>query len=375
MPMLLGNLPSSELLQQIVLDTNRKQPLHVQLKTSLERLISENFDDATRFFSEAQLIENLRISQGTVRRALAELAADGLLEKKPARGSIVRKRSQKSGLRNLAVFLPEYFSSNITQILTLLNVECLNRHIHLQPFYTHRGERLIHAYRQLSFLPHEGAVVLLANSPPATTELASAFGDKGYTCIVVDTLLKSTAHKFVGVDNKAGIDLGLDHLVGLGHRTIALLVNEPEAHENVQERVNAFQAYGRSHPSLGMRVYHTGIDIWENSGVGALKVMEEIWNTQPRPTALFAVSDTGATAAIQWLQKRKIQVPEDISVLGFDGSDIGAMIHPALSSVTNPFLAMSEAIFNILDESTPEPRRVFMAPSLVIRESTSTPPA
>lgn len=374
MPILLGDLPSTDLLQQIVLDASRKLPLHVQLKTSLQRLITENFEDTNRFFSEAQLIGHLRVSQGTVRRALAELAAEGMIEKRPAKGSIVRKRTQAAGLRNLAVFLPEYFSSNITQILTLLNVECLNRHIHLQPFYTHRGERLVRAYRQLQFQPQEGAVILLANSPLATAELSSAFTDKGYPCIVVDTLLKDPHRKFVGVNNKVGIELGMDHLVGLGHRTIALLVNEPEAHENVQERIKAFESYGRSHASsLETRVYHTGVDIWENSAAAALKVMEAIWNTHPRPTAIFAVSDTGAVAAIQWLQKRKIKVPEDISVMGFDGSDIGAMIHPALSSVANPFQAMSEAIFKILDEASSEPKRVFMAPSLVIRESTAHP--
>ncbi len=45
MPMLLGNLPSTDLLQEIVLDASRKMPLHAQLKTSLQRLISENFAD------------------------------------------------------------------------------------------------------------------------------------------------------------------------------------------------------------------------------------------------------------------------------------------------------------------------------------------
>ena len=65
-----------------------------------------------------------------------------MLEKRPAKGTIVRKKSRVAGLRNLGIFLPEYFSSNITEVLTRLNVESLKRHIHLQSLFTHKGESL-----------------------------------------------------------------------------------------------------------------------------------------------------------------------------------------------------------------------------------------
>jgi DNA-binding LacI/PurR family transcriptional regulator len=375
MSILMGPLPSEKLLQEIVLDSTRKLPLHAQLKTSLQRLIVESFEDTSRFFSEAQLMDHLRVSQGTVRRALTDLAAEGMLEKRPAKGTIVRKKSPEIGLRNLGIFLPEYFSSNITEVLTRLNVEALKRHIHLQSLFTHKGESLQRVYKQLQFRPQEGAVVLLANSPMATAELTAALNEKGYECITVDTLLNDPRQKFVGVNNRMGIEMGMDHLTSLGHRSISLLVNEPEASENIQERIETFQAYHRNNGlRLDAKVYHTGTNIWENSAAAALTVMESIWNTSPRPTAIFAVSDLGAIAAIQWLQKRKIKVPEEISVLGFDGSDFGAMIHPPLSSVANPFQAVSEAVFGILDKTLTQEPRVFIAPTLVIRDSTGPVP-
>jgi LacI family transcriptional regulator len=373
--MFMGPLPSGDMLKEIVLDHTRELPLHAQLKTSLRRLILENFEDTTRFFSEAQLVDHLRISQGTVRRALTDLAADGMLEKRPAKGTIVRKNAKAAGLRNLAIFLPEYFSSNITEILTRLNVESLKRQVHLQSLFTHKGESLLRAYKQLQFRPQDGAVVLLANSPMATAELTAALKEKGYECLTVDTLLRDPEQKFVGVNNKLGIDLGLDHLTSLGHRNIALLVNEPEASENVQERIATFEGYHRNNGlRLQTSVYHTGTNMWENSSAAALKVMEAIWNAKPRPTAIFAVSDSGAISVIQWLSKRKIKVPEEISVLGFDGSDFGAMIHPTLSTVANPFEAFSEAVFAMLDKTPGLESRVFIAPTLVVRDSTGPVP-
>ena len=154
-------------------------------------------------------------------------------------------------------------------------------------------------------------MVLLANSPHGDGGVVGrALGEKGYECVTVDTLLSDPEQKFVGVNNRLGIEIGMDHLTSLGHRSIALLVNEPEASENIQERIATFQAYHRNNGlRMDSKVFHTGTNIWENSAAAALTVMEAIWNTTPRPTAIFAVSDLGAIAAIQWLQKRENQSP------------------------------------------------------------------
>ena len=63
----------------------------------------------------------LGVSQGTIRRALADLAARGLLEKRQARCTIVKKLSGLSGFFNLAVFLPDYSSPNAARFLGQLN--------------------------------------------------------------------------------------------------------------------------------------------------------------------------------------------------------------------------------------------------------------
>jgi len=370
----MGPLPSDELLQQIVLDPEREVPLHAQLRASLTRLIQHKFEDANRFFSEPQLVDPLRISQGTVRRALTDLAADGLLEKRPAKGTIVRKGRRAEGLQHVAVFLPDYFSPNITEVLTRLHLECQNRHIQLQPFFTHKGGTLHRAFKQLKFSPQEGAVVLLANPPMATAELHAVLLEKNYDCVTVDTLLLDSNQKFVGVDNRAGIELGMEHLISLGHRTIALLVNEPEASENIRIRMRTFASYRSPVAKLSTQCYHTGVNVWESSASSALNVMESIWNANPRPTAIFTVSDAGAMAAIQWLQKRGVRVPEEVSVLGFDGSELGRMIHPALTSIAHPFQAMTDAVISILDRKPTQETRVFLAPTLIKRDSTGPCP-
>ncbi len=368
-------LPDLELLQGVVLDQQRDTPLHAQLRSSLYRLIWDKFENNDRFYSETQLIAAFKISQGTVRRALADLVTTGLLERRPARGTLVRKPIGTEGLLNLAVFLPEWFSPNLNRILQLLNVECLKRGISLQPFYTHQGEHLIKAYEQLKFPPKDGAVVLLSNSSQATDELSAALEDKGYHFVVVDTQVRNTDRNFVGTSNEAGINIGMDYLTSLGHHKIALLVNEPEENENVRERTAAFERYVSQHaPVVETEIYHGGAHLWDNSSTAAVKLMETIWNSPRRPTAIFTISDYGAVAAITWLQKQGVKVPQEVSILGSDGSEIGGIIHPGLTSVAQPFEKISETIFEILGDRSTRARQVFLQPHLVYRESVAAPP-
>ncbi|PTY01960.1 hypothetical protein DB346_10950 [Verrucomicrobia bacterium LW23] len=373
--------PSVELLRGIVLDAGREIPLHAQLRAALERLIAEHFADQSRFFSESQLIDGLGISQGTIRRALADLAASGLLQKLPAKGTVVCKDSKPAGLFNVAVFLPDFSSRTVAQILSLLSAECLNRNIHFQPIYTHRGERLLKAYSNLKFSPREGGVVLLQNSPAATLELTSVLEQKGYECVCIGTLMRDFAYKFVGGCNQTVMEQGLEHLIGLGHRNITLLVNEPEEIENVQERIAAFEFIAaRSELGLTTRVIHCGTKLWDDAANVVESGMEEIFGPAPtrddldgRPTALFVVSDSGAIAAIKWLQQKGLRVPEDVSVMGTDGIDLGAMIHPSLTSIEHPFDEMVRTVFKLLENHDAKLRKAFLKTTLIVRESTAAP--
>lgn len=365
--------PSPKFLQDIVLDSNRDLPLHAQLRTALQRLIEERFLDNGKFYSESQLISSLKISQGTVRRALTDLAHQGLLEKHQARSTVVRKHSTVSSIKNLSVFLPDYSSQNGARFLSSISEECLNRGINVHPIYTHRGEHLLKAYDSLKFAAHEGWVMLLENSPRATTELAAALQGKGYNYVVIDTLTTGTSNKFVGTSNRAMMEIGLAHLVDLGHRRITLLVNEPEEKESVQQRIAAFQSWSsRCVEPLVARVAYSGTQLWDDAYVAAQKVMKEIMTGGEPPTAILAISDVGALGAIRWLQQQGLRVPEDISVMGTDGLALGEIVHPALTTLACPVKEITAAAFHLLSGDR-ESRELIFQPKLLVRDSTSRP--
>lgn len=367
--------PSLNFLREIVLDPARDMPLHAQLRSALERLIEEHFENGGRFYSESELISNLRVSQGTVRRSLADLAQRGLLEKRQARCTTVRKSAQGHELRNIAVFLPDFSSPSIADVLGYLNAECLNRGIRIQTIYTHRGEGLLRAYNSLGFSSNEGGVVLLENSPRATSELSMALTEKGYDHVVFGTGIGRASHKYVGGSDEAMIRIGLRHLMDLGHRRISLLVNEPTEKESVEARIRAFESRASASGSeLEMKVVHSGAQLWEDAYQAALGAMDIAMRAEVAPTAIFAISDPGALAAIKWLQQRGMRVPGDVSVIGIGGIPVGAMIHPMLTTLADPLEEMSRATFELLTERNPEVRRREFEPHLIVRESTAPPP-
>jgi DNA-binding LacI/PurR family transcriptional regulator len=286
----------------------------------------------------------------------------------------VKKLSGLSGFLNLAVFLPDYSSPNAARFLSQLNGECLNRGISMQPIYTHRGERLLKAYDSLRFNPNEGGIVLLENSQRATSELATALGDKGYECVIIDTILSGEAHKFVGVSNDAIIEIGLKHLYELGHRNIALLISEPEEKESVQQRIKAFENWtGQFQEKVTARVVHTGMHLWDDAYSAAQSSMDEVMDARDRPTAVFAVSDVGALGAMKRLQQRGYRNPQDVSVMGTDGLELGNMVHPPLTTLSCPVEEMTQTVLKLLTEKNTQPFQVTFRPSLLKRESTTAP--
>jgi len=364
--------PSASLLSQILLDPARDLPLHAQLRRALEQLINKHFSDGSTFFSEADLIGHLGVSQGTIRRALADLATQGLLERKPARCSIVH-RVDTHALKNLAVFLQDYALAPNSQLLNAISIECIKRGIQLQAFYTHKGELLGKAYELLKFPPQTSGAILLGNSPSATLELHGAMEEKRIRCVCVNTFLKEMPMAYVGVDNKVGIELGLDYLRKLGHRKVVLLVNEPEEVENIVQRMEVFEAYCKRYPEMaGSQIHHCRLH-WGGDGIeAAMAAMNDIWAFHP--TAIFSVSATGALVALRWLGQREVKVPKEVSVLAFDDASLNNLIHPSLTSLTRQYSPTAQAAVDYLANPTEKPCAFFIPPRLVKRESTGRAP-
>src|SRR5207245_568629 len=104
-------------------------------------------------------------------------------------------------------------------------------------------------------------------------------------------------------------------------------------HPNVIDRMHFFRRYCLDN-DIEPLVLDPGPEAWANTYTATYHVIEQV--LEAGATAIFTASDSGAWSALKWLRDRGIEVPGQISVLGFDDEAPSRHTHPMLSSVGMP---------------------------------------
>lgn len=202
-----------------------------------------------------------------------------------------------------------------------------------------------------------------------------AFHRRGVPTVVIDPLNPPSGKAVsIGATNWAGGKDATSHLLDLGHRKIAYL-GGPEGVECNQARLHGYLAALRAGNVAVDDRYILQGSFKSESGVEGMKKLLQL---KDRPTAVFAANDNVALGALAEARRQNILVPEELSVVGFDGTYQSEESVPALTTVAQPLQEMGRAALRfILRQMRGElldSRRVELATQLVVRESTAPPP-
>lgn len=219
-----------------------------------------------------------------------------------------------------------------------------------------------------------GRTALIAVTGSLTAEYIEAMRAEGLPLVVVDPLHSPQAEVVsVGSTNFTGGLTAGEHLLALGHRRIGHTAGPVEAACS-QARVaglrSALEAAGGSLPDELVRhgafCYEVGL-----ADGGALLDLPD------PPTAIFAGSDEMALGIIEAARLRGLQVPRDLSIVGFDDTQLAQMASPPLTTVRQPLHEMGAvAVRTALRQAAGEgidSHHVELATQLVVRGSTVAP--
>jgi LacI family transcriptional regulator len=163
-----------------------------------------------------------------------------------------------------------------------------------------------------------------------------------------------------------------EHLIGLGHRRIAM-VTGPLRYFSARERRTGFL---EAMAAAGLDVppdYVVEGDYRFASGVAGA---ERLLSLSERPTAIFASNDIMAAAVLKVAVGKGLEVPRDLSVAGYDDSDIATMVTPSLTTIRRPLQEMARAaasqLLSLISGDPPGPDQK-VALTLVTRASTAPP--
>ncbi|MFI2564501.1 LacI family DNA-binding transcriptional regulator [Paenarthrobacter sp. NPDC018779] len=179
----------------------------------------------------------------------------------------------------------------------------------------------------------------------------------------------------VGASNWAGGKAATTHLLELGHRNIAFIGGPAEA-ECSQARLHGYMA---ALMAEGIAVDHEYVSAGAfrpSNGVRAMKALLALDNP---PTAIFAGSDSIALGVLAEARRQHVRIPDDMSLVGFDGTHQAEQSVPPLTSVSQPLQEMGRSalrfILRQMHGEDIDSRRVELATHLVVRESTAPPRA
>jgi LacI family transcriptional regulator len=216
------------------------------------------------------------------------------------------------------------------------------------------------------------AVIAVVND--LTPEDLAALNRAHLPLVLIDPLNMPHARvTSVGSTNFAGGMVATQHLLGLGHRRIAYIGGPLSAACN-QARMHGYRAAMEAEaapaPDAYVRSGHFLFQDGVTFGAAVLDLPEP-------PTAVFAGSDETAAGVIEAARARALRIPEDLSVVGFDDTQIARFASPPLTTVRQPLhemgsVALRTALRLAAGEKL-ESHHVELATELVVRSSTAPP--
>lgn len=182
------------------------------------------------------------------------------------------------------------------------------------------------------------------------------------------------ADRVVVSNDRKGAVLMAEHLIALGHRDIGFILG-PSSNLSSKEKYGGFLSAMKEHdvPVL-KRLLVQGENTFE-SGVAASK---QLLARQRKPTAIFASNDQMALGVLKTAQILGVQVPGQLSVAGYDDSELASVVWPDLTTVHLPVehlgeLAARKLITRLSPANPASGADVFVEPTLVPRNSTAPP--
>jgi len=180
--------------------------------------------------------------------------------------------------------------------------------------------------------------------------------------------IKKNIFSSVIINNEGAVFEGVDYLCKLKHKKIGLIVEFGE-----QLGLNRMEGYKNALRANGINYDENLVENAAYTLKGGYDAMKKILQKSEIPTAVFATSDTMAMGAARAILESGYKIPEDISIMGFDGLEEGKYYYPSLSTIEQPREELGEVSTKLLIESIEnheiEKKHIIMPTKLIIRES------
>jgi len=315
---------------------------------------------------ERTLAKELGYSYMTIRKAIDNLVADGILFKIPTKGTFVAKKgSHKKPTHTIGYFLDSSITGGLSSPYYAMLFNALEQHAaqhgYLLTYFTDaREEKLEKTISKL-----DGVI---ASCFPRVENLIQNIKELA-PVVVLDNSAADKTIPSVIIDNYNAVRDSVDYLVNLGHRRIAFMSGLEDSDVGKNRRAGYEAGLSKNLLPFDKNLEYRGNYTFKSGLHGT-----EYFLTLPeRPTAILCANDSMALGTIRKLLEEDIKTPEQMSVIGFDDINVAAQIAPALTTVKAPVEEIAESSVCMLDhliKGKPlDNRHMALTAKLVIRQT------
>ncbi|HEX9016244.1 MAG TPA: substrate-binding domain-containing protein, partial [Chloroflexota bacterium] len=196
--------------------------------------------------------------------------------------------------------------------------------------------------------------------------------ESNYPVVLVNRRIRGLRTGFVVADDTNGAKEAVRYLLELGHRRIAHIAGYSHA-DTAKRRLSAYRSV-MSAQDLG-GVAEDLVVQSDYTFKGGQDAMARLLDLPDRPTAVFVANDIMALGALTIAQTRRVRVPEDISIIGFNDIALAQYSYPRLTTVRTPSYEMgalaAQMLLRMVKGEDASPSGITMRSELVIRDSTA----
>ena len=302
----------------------------------------------------------------TIRKAVDNLVAEGLLYKIPMKGTFVADRKTSKKKTNIiGYFLDSSIAAGLTSPYYSLIFNALqkqaSKHGYSLIYFSDIGDPS--SYKHIHKM--DGAII---SCFPRIEHIVDEI-NQHIPAVVIDNSSSDKSIPSIIIDNFNAVRSSVNYLCSIGHKRIGFMTGL----EDSDVGKNRYAGYRSGLSDNGLKMNKKLVFRGDYSFESGAKGADYFLSLKNPPTAIMCANDAMAIALIRQAVQRGINVPDDLSVIGFDDIPVASQISPALTTLAAPIDRMTEVAYNMLinliNGEKPESRHIALPAELVIRDS------
>lgn len=361
-------------------------PKYIQVKEEILRwIITGQYAPHKKLPSENEIVKQFDMSRQTIRQALGELEQEGWLYKEQGKGTFVAEQSTSSNryqgtgmtIGLITTYISDYIFPTIVRGVEASVRECGARLL----LASTDNEKLKEKQSLESMLREQltGLIIEPTKSAEGNPNYSYflALDSLRIPYVMLNERYSEVDAPCLRVDDELGGYRAAKHLIDLGHRRVAgfFKTDDFQGIRRMKGFVRAFKEQGLSISSDYILRYSSE----EKETVPAHALHQLLrQDTSERPTAIVCYNDELAVKMLDIVRQAELQVPEHLSIIGFDDANLATATEVKLTTIAHPKTQMGIDAVQMLMKIVEQGVGVVMddkvyTPELVVRESTSKP--